>query len=85
MAVSQESNLVTVSRDGLMGDLSNRHGASNRCNQDLVVDGNQVLPPDDVEQPNVGVDVDMDIDEEDVPLPPPLGRPADLVLAACAP
>ena len=85
MAASQESNLVTVSRDGLMGDLSNRHGASNRCNQDLVVDGNQVLPPDDVEQHNVGMDVDMNIDEEDVPLSPTLGRPADLVLAASAP
>ena len=68
-----------------MGDLSNCHGASNGCNQDPAVDGDQVIPPDNVEQHDVGLDVDMDIDEEDVPLPPPPGRPSDLVAAASAP
>ena len=84
MAASQESNLVTVDRDGFVGDLSYHHGASNGCNQDLAVDGDQVLPPDDVEQHDFGLGIDMDIDKDDMPPPPPLGRLSDLVAPASA-
>ena len=82
MAASQESNLVTAGRDGFVGDLSYHHGASNGCNQDPAVDGDQVLPPDDVEQHDFGLGIDMDIDEDDMPPPPPLGRLSDLVAPA---
>ena len=38
MAASQESNMVTMGRDGFVGNPSNCHKASNGCSQVTTVD-----------------------------------------------